>query len=537
MAADLKNSCLHFHVFEFPVKCRNSMDFLSCFRSSIGSPESSVFINSLQTSRIDMEKKLISKDTLLEKIQAIEAYISNLFKLMDSLNNQPPVYIDRPMVFDAYPMLATERMAYCEYNETIYGIICALADSAVLHYNYGIQLSKGGDVISAAKEFTKSAELMQYLELNLIPKWTSGNVYVGGKNMRKPPQANTDFCKAMKLMFQAAAQTCSIWTAMHKEGGTPPAVMTKLCVAVVTTTAQSMDLFKILSNNKTCDSNQVTDLIVNLGFNREFYTALSCFYHAEGSIKSDQYGVALGYYNKARQLLTSQVGFYYTSDAPCIPKINTKDLEPVRAGVDNLFARINTSYNKVDRDNNIIHFQMQPKGDLIAELPSGIFVIPLKAYIQPNTNPTITFVKIEVKSIFSRVKDSLTFSSSPDPTNIAPSFKSTEEIKKTDVNTVTATAPIAPSALNPSYITNSCNTLPIPNGNVPYIYNPNPSTNTSNPSGYTYEPNHIVPNQQFKNLNLNTNNGIKPQENFGNKSDYEIAKEMQRRFDAEDLRK
>jgi hypothetical protein len=52
--------------------------------------------------------------------------------------------------------------------------------------------------------------------------------------MKRPPQATVEFCKSMKMMFQAAAQTCSIWKAMHKEGGTPPGIMTKLCVAVVT---------------------------------------------------------------------------------------------------------------------------------------------------------------------------------------------------------------------------------------------------------------------------------------------------------------
>jgi hypothetical protein len=168
MAADLKLACLHYHQFENPIKCRNSMDFAACFKSFIGSPESSEFIGSLHTTRVEMEKKLISKNSLLDKIDAIEAYILNLFRLMDSLNNQPPVFIDKPMVFDAYPMVATERMALCEYRETIYGLICAIADNAVLHYNYAIQISKGGDIIEVAKEFMKAAELMQYLELVII---------------------------------------------------------------------------------------------------------------------------------------------------------------------------------------------------------------------------------------------------------------------------------------------------------------------------------------------------------------------------------
>jgi hypothetical protein len=293
-----------------------------------------------------------------------------------------------------------------------------------------------------------------------------------------------------------------------------------------------MDQFKTLSQHKILDSTQVKNLIVNLGFNREFYTALSCFYHAESSIQSDQYGVSLAYYNKAKLLLTSQVGYNYTADAPCVPKINTKAFEPVRAGLDNLVSRIDASYAKVDRDNNIIHFQMQPKGDLIADLPAGIIVTPLKTYAQPNpvsaTNPIITFVKIEVKSIFSKVKDSFSFSN--DPSLIVSANKNIviEENKgKSDVNPTTSTSP---PFSNPDYTISSTIQQPMPN-NIPYTYNPNPSAN----AGYAYDSNNKVPpNPHYNNQNITR---LNPQENFGNKSDFEIAQEIQRRFDAEDLGK
>lgn len=85
-----------------PATCTGSVDYLVCFRSALFHTETIEFLSALTTARTAVAENLrtcFTTSNYAAGIAALENYAALLFKLMSSLNSQPPVRLDAPLVY------------------------------------------------------------------------------------------------------------------------------------------------------------------------------------------------------------------------------------------------------------------------------------------------------------------------------------------------------------------------------------------------------------------------------------------------------
>jgi hypothetical protein len=234
-----------FHDFHLPKT--KIVDFNQTFKGYLENEETLKFITSLSNTRAAMAKELQNYSSTYEaKLYSVDAYFPLIFKLLDSLANQPPVAIDRPIYFD-WKGAVTIVDPFASYTDFVYEVSMVLHTKAILHYLIASDHAKEvAGITTAGQHLMTAASVMDYLASNLLPRWHE--TYNSMKSSR-PPEVNEQFCSGMAALCRSAAARMTLVKAFVKEGGTSMATLTKLAHAV------QVDARHVsLSSNLSCSS-------------------------------------------------------------------------------------------------------------------------------------------------------------------------------------------------------------------------------------------------------------------------------------------
>lgn len=155
------NQCCSMLRFRTPViKPTNMVNYTTSFKSSIGSPESKDLAENLTATRKQMAGELgSSASTTVTRLQTVDAYLVFIQKLLDSLNNQAPVGIDKQLVFEWRGALSPPE-TFSMSNEIIYELGMVLHTKAMLHFQSAadaIALDMATNVTSGAQHLRIAA--------------------------------------------------------------------------------------------------------------------------------------------------------------------------------------------------------------------------------------------------------------------------------------------------------------------------------------------------------------------------------------------
>ena len=175
---------------------------------------------------------------------------------------------------------------YCQSCEIIFELGMVLHSKAVLHYMVAYQ-SIQEDVVSnltaAGQNLRIAAGIMRYIATVLLPKWLSPT----GKGGR-PAELNEETCLAYEQLFIASAQQMAVVKAITKVGGTPPAVLIKVALAVVNTITGNYDPLRLLPEVK------IHYCVVREAYLGFIYKCQAVLYSSKQEV-----GIAIAYCNKA----------------------------------------------------------------------------------------------------------------------------------------------------------------------------------------------------------------------------------------------
>lgn len=217
-----------FHEFYLPKT--KIIDFNNTFKGYLENEETLKFLTCLSDSRATMAKELQSYSTPMEqKLSAIDTYFPLIFKLLESLANQPPVAIDRPIYFD-WKGGVSNIDPFSSYTDFVYEVAMVLHTKAVLHYLIASEQAKEiSGVNSAGQQFMIAASVLEYLATTLLPRWHE--TYSTMKSAR-PAEVNEQFCLGMAALCRSTAARMTLIKAFVKEGGTSMSTLAKLTHAV-----------------------------------------------------------------------------------------------------------------------------------------------------------------------------------------------------------------------------------------------------------------------------------------------------------------
>jgi len=286
----LYRACACLYKFRTPL-CKNngSVDFQASFVSSSGSDEAKALIMNLNISRKQMLVELASgSNSSSMRLSCLDIYLPLITNLLNSLNMQPPVAIEKQFSFEwRGAFCAPEQMAYNQSNEMIFELGMVLHTKAVLHYNMAAEMLEGDvatNLQAAGQNLRIAAGIMRYLGTDLLPKWLAG---AQGKGSR-PPELCEEVCLAYAELFTASAQQMAFVKALVKVGGSPAGILTKVGLGVVTLITGNYDPARLLPDVKS-----------HYSIMRELYKALVSKYQAVTYSDKDEKGTAIGYCQEA----------------------------------------------------------------------------------------------------------------------------------------------------------------------------------------------------------------------------------------------
>ncbi len=276
--------------------CKNNggVDYQASFISSSGSEDATALVANLNSTRRQMLVELSSPtNTASMRLTCVDAYLPLISNLLNSLNMQPPVTIEKQFLFEWRGAFNTDHNLYSQSSEMVFELGMVLHTKAVLHYHLAFEMLQG-DIVSnlqaAGQNLKVAAGILRYLAMDLLPKWLAGPA---GKGSR-PPELSEEVCLAYAELFTASAQQMAFVKALTKVGGSPSAILVKVGGGVVSIITGNYDPARLLPEAKH-----------HYSVVREVYKALVARFQAEAHAAKDEKGIAIGFCDEA---LVSAVG-------------------------------------------------------------------------------------------------------------------------------------------------------------------------------------------------------------------------------------
>ena len=113
------------HLYSFRLPTTKSIDFHEHFKGYLENADNLSFIHKLQHSRMSMCAELSSDTSSESKLRALDEYIPNIYYLLDSLMNQPPVEISKQFSFEWRGSITISNFPSI-YQEIIYEVAMVL---------------------------------------------------------------------------------------------------------------------------------------------------------------------------------------------------------------------------------------------------------------------------------------------------------------------------------------------------------------------------------------------------------------------------
>lgn len=293
----LYRACSALHSFRTPM-CRNSngLDFAASFVCSTNSPESTSLITNLNTLRKQMCGELASPtSTNTMRLTCVDAYLPHVCNLLDSLNKQPPVPLEKQLIFEWVGAFAPNALVFNQSSEVIFELGMVLHTKAILHYMVAFDMLQGdiiSNVTAAGQNLRTAAGIMRHLAVELLPKWLGANGKAG-----RPLELTEEVCLAYEQLFTASAQQMAVVKAMTKVGGTPVSLLIKLVLGVSS----------IITGNY--DPNSLDAAVKNhYSYMRELFLAMAYKYQADTYASKTEVGIAIAF---ARQSQVWHMNRFY----------------------------------------------------------------------------------------------------------------------------------------------------------------------------------------------------------------------------------
>lgn len=446
------HACLNMYPFGKLPRCKDS-DFLASFKTTMTcSKEATDLITKISMTRTAMSQELSviphGSSNLIpiysSKIEKIDAYLPHIGQLIYSLNNQEAVKIDAVLVFSwlggiGHHTNESDPSSYFSFRDLAFDVVSALSAKAMFHFRLGlahISDNAAAGVGKAGQSFAISAGIMQYLLTHSLPAWISlQREPLVSKQQKIPAECRPSVCEALLHLFHSYSAACTAFKAMQppaagtsSAGGKslpPPALLAKLCRAVAVTSASAVAaMTKAIEDGKarklppSCLFDPA--LLTHAKFNRDFYTSLASYYHAEALIATNTVGKAIGFLKVAKSLLSS---------LQTIAKQSGSGLQHLVGGVTFALERVVVLESNSERENSLIYFQPAPPptAALLDELPEPVYVVPIKTYEPPPYGALVKFTYPDTDT----TPASLTTSTSTNPFAMEEMEKSLQETSST----------------------------------------------------------------------------------------------------------
>jgi hypothetical protein len=378
--------CTSLYKFRIPL-CKNNgqVDYQASFVSSSGSEDAKNLCSNLNAARKQLLIELASASPSQNlRLSCIDAYLPLLSILISSLNSQPPVTIERQLSFEWYGAFANgPTVVYSQSHELIFELSMVLHTKAVIHYLYAYELLQGDigtNLQVAGQNLRTAAGILRYMANVLLPKWAAGPQ---GKGSR-PPEVDEAVCLAYAELFTASAQQMAFVKALTKIGGSPPGILCKVGIGVVSIITGNYDPVRLLPEVKH-----------HYSVLREFYKGLAYRYQAEISSMNNDKGIAIGYCNESLRHLQVQSGKTYQIAVVGLPSDSNKaHAAPgnLKAALAVLVAEVEGIKVAAEKENKIIYFSAVPAFDDLPPLPAAALIMQPTEFIPtelPATGPVM----------------------------------------------------------------------------------------------------------------------------------------------------
>ncbi len=280
-----------------------TVNFAQSFHSSSGEILAHELVTALTNARYEVQTHLGTSDSPKPILDAIDNYLPLLWHFFSSLENQPPVKIDTPLIFEWKGAISINAI-FCAYPDIIYEIIMVLHTKAILLSNYAAEILLSDIAASnqSGKCFREASGIMSYLSGHLIPRWQSSNI-------GKPLEVQSEMCRFLSSYFDACAHQMAIIKSMSINS--PPAVLSGLCIAANFNMSCALDILNMNYSEEIRINNIDTNLQVHLGFMREYFMSLAYYYFAQDCIIKKETGQAIAMCTMALVSTYNHISYIY----------------------------------------------------------------------------------------------------------------------------------------------------------------------------------------------------------------------------------
>jgi len=213
----------------------------------------------------------------------IQAYITSLQLLLESLNCQTTVRLTRQLAFSWNGARGLADSGYRQHGpqaEIIYELVMAIYCQAFCKYSVGVGLLRASSAKEAAKSFLEAAAVFQYLADETLPRWLHRDLLPF-----RVPETFEHVARMCVHLCVACASQCVVAQAMERKSAS--SVLQKLCAAVVQSASDAIDQ----TSRPGCGDHLDNGLIEHLAFLKTLFTALA-FHHAGIAAKQGARAVA-----------------------------------------------------------------------------------------------------------------------------------------------------------------------------------------------------------------------------------------------------
>lgn len=369
----LPRACATLHCFRVPLAKNNGLDFAASFLCSANSPEAQALVQNLNQTRKQMLMELASPaGEYAMQLVCVDAYLPFISNLLDSLNGQPPVPIEKQMTFE-WRGAFTAVENFSASNEIIFEVGMVLHTKAVLHYLIAYQSLTGDvatNVTTAGQHLRIAAGIMRYLALTLLPKWLAAAGKAG-----RPAELSEECCLAYEQLFSASAQQMAVVKALTKVGGTPPGLLCKVATGVSGIITGNYDPSRLLPSIKN-----------HYSYIREIFIAFANKCQGDACYAKQECGNAIAFYQKALVHLKEQTGPTYLITSPGLPSgtIRAHACPPtINAARISLTNSINEAMAESVKHNKMVYFQTVPSFADMPDLPPAQIIMTPTEYKLP----------------------------------------------------------------------------------------------------------------------------------------------------------
>jgi len=303
----------------------------------------------------------------------VDHHLPQLFKLMVSLNSQPPVRLETALIFT---WQSEFDLCHFTYQELVFELAMMLYTKAILQHKEANRLYRDNLTLNcgqAGQLYLSAAGILQYLGEVLLPKWITQTGPV------RPPAVSANFCLFLANYFELVAQSSAIVKMMSKpvaEGASRPfGLLGKLCQALVDRAIVALDQLSADRDISARMHKDRADIIEMVCYYREVGTALAVYYLGESYRIKNETGIALTYLHKAKNMFRDQNppgGSRRNQPTPYDPSHPGIPHNLFTVEIGGILKNIDESIRQADRDNRMVYFQIIPPEAELPPMPAGV---------------------------------------------------------------------------------------------------------------------------------------------------------------------